>query len=362
MSVSEVNRALPPGSVIGILGGGQLGRMLAVSATQLGYNCHIYAPEENSVAAGVAQHFTCAAYDDTAALEAFARACDVITYEFENVPVECAKIVARHVPLRPGYKALEVAQDRAEEKEFARASGGVTADFALVGSEDELRAAAAEIGLPAILKTNRFGYDGKGQVRLKSADDIAAAWHAVAGQPCVLEGFVDFAAEFSVILARALDGTIATYDSAENVHENGILALSTVPASDAVLRQIPAARDIAAKIAQRLDYVGVLTCEFFVGTGGPVLNEIAPRVHNSGHWSMEGAVASQFENHIRGVCGLPLGSTALTGTRAEMRNIIGDAANDWANYLADPDCHLHLYGKGEPREGRKMGHATWVAK
>ncbi len=352
--------ALPPGSTIGILGGGQLGRMLAVSAAGLGYNCHIYAPEENSVAAEVAQHFTCAAYDDAAALQAFALSCDVVTYEFENVPVECAKIVTDHAPLRPGHKALEVAQDRAEEKGFARASGGVTADFALVTSEDELGAAATEIGLPAILKTNRFGYDGKGQVRLKSMEDIAPAWRDVGGQPCVLEGFVDFDAEFSVILARGLDGAIATYDSAENVHENGILARSTVPASDAVLRQLPAARDIAAKIAERLDYVGVLTCEFFVGRQGPVLNEMAPRVHNSGHWSIEGAVTSQFENHIRAVCGLPLGSTALTGQRTEMRNIIGEDANDWADYLADPDCHLHLYGKGEPREGRKMGHVTWV--
>ncbi len=352
--------ALPPGSTIGILGGGQLGRMLAMAAAQLGYICHIYAPEKKSVAADAARHFTCAAYDDAKALAGFAQSCAVVTYEFENVPVDCAKMVAGHVPLRPGFKSLEIAQDRAIEKKFVQDLQGQTAKTAYVENLEQLKAAVACVGLPAILKTNRFGYDGKGQARLHDVSDMAGAWDDVGQQPSVLEGFVDFAAEFSVILARGLDGGIVYYDSAENVHEGGILATSTLPASGAVAAHVASARQIATRIAEKLDYIGVLTCEFFATEAGPIFNEMAPRVHNSGHWSIEGSVTSQFENHIRAVCGLPLGDTALAGTAVEMANIIGADAGKWADYLTDPACHLHLYGKGAPRAGRKMGHATWV--
>ena len=236
----------------------------------------------------------------------------------------------------------------------------MTADFALVTTLDELAAALERIGTPAILKTNRFGYDGKGQVRIDDATAAKSAWADIGGQPSVLEGFVDFRAEFSVILVRSRDGAIQFYDSPENSHDNGILARSHVPAGDAVEQQVGAARAMSERIAEELGYIGVLTLEFFATDNGPILNEIAPRVHNSGHWTIEGAVTSQFENHIRAVCGLPLGSTARTGAAVEMANIIGGAADDWQAYLADPECHLHLYGKGEARPGRKMGHATWV--
>lgn len=346
---------IPPGETIGILGGGQLGRMIAMAAAQLGYRSHIYAPEADSIAAEVCGGFTCAAWDDTAAMERFAADCAVITYEFENVPVAPLAALGA-VPLLPHPRALETAQDRLTEKRFVEALGGKPAPFAAIDTAEDLAAAIETIGIPGILKTRRDGYDGKGQWRIMSPLDAEAV--SISGRPLIYEGFVRFTAEFSVILCRGADGDIRYWDSAENVHEGGILARSTVPASVEVQGQVPQARALAAKVAEALDYVGVLTLEFFATPDGPVFNEMAPRVHNSGHWTIEGALTSQFENHVRAICGLPLGDTSLAAHGVEMRNIIGDVAEEWALILSDPANHLHLYGKAAARPGRKMGHVT----
>ena len=346
---------IPPGATIGILGGGQLGRMLAKAAAQLGYRVHVYAPEADSVAAEVCARFTQAAWDDAAAMAEFAADCAVVTYEFENVPVGPLRALGA-VPLHPNARALEVAQDRLSEKDFVTGLGGRAAPYHPVDTAEDLAAALDRIGTPGILKTRREGYDGKGQWRIMNAH--AAAGVPLGGQALVYEGFVRFFAEFSVILARGQDGRVAFWDSAENVHEHGILARSTAPASAAIQAQVPAARALASEVATRLDYVGVAAFEFFATEDGPVFNEMAPRVHNSGHWTIEGAITSQFENHIRAICGLPLGDTRLAADLVEMRNVIGDAAEDWAAILADPANHLHLYGKGAARPGRKMGHVT----
>lgn len=346
---------IPPGETIGILGGGQLGRMMAMAAAQLGYRCHIYAPEARSVAAEVSAAFTSAAWDNAEAMRRFAADCAVVTYEFENVPVAPLEAIG-NVPLLPHPRALETAQDRLAEKRFVVALGGAPAPFAPVDTAEDLAAAMAAIGTPGILKTRREGYDGKGQWRIMTPDDAEAL--ALPGQPLIYEGFVTFFAEFSVILCRTATGDIRYFPSAQNVHRNGILALSTAPASPEVEAQVPAARELSAKVAEALDYVGVLTLEFFATADGPVFNEMAPRVHNSGHWTIEGAVTSQFENHIRAICGLPLGDTELSGQAIEMRNLIGEEANDWATILTDPRSHLHLYGKSAVRPGRKMGHVT----
>ena len=346
---------IPPGETIGILGGGQLGRMLAKAAAQLGYRVHVYAPEADSVAAEVCARFTHAAWDDARAMAEFAADCAVVTYEFENVPVAPLKALG-NVPLHPNARALEVAQDRLNEKEFVEALGGRTAPYMAVDTREDLDEALVRIGSPGILKTRREGYDGKGQWRISY--DHEAEGVALAGQPMVFEGLVRFTSEFSVILARGQDGSVVFWDSAENVHEHGILARSTVPASTAVLGQVAEARALAKKVADALGYVGVAAFEFFATDNGPVFNEMAPRVHNSGHWTIEGAVTSQFENHIRAICGLPLGDTRLAATRVIMRNVIGEAAEDWAEVLSDPANHLHLYGKAAARPGRKMGHVT----
>jgi 5-(carboxyamino)imidazole ribonucleotide synthase len=346
---------IAPGSTIGILGGGQLGRMLAIAAAQLGYRCHVFAPEADSVAAEVCAEFTQAEWLHADAMRRFAAGCAVVTYEFENVPVDCLAAL-REVPLLPGRRALETAQDRLSEKTFTAGLGGRPAPFAAVDDHADLLAAIAAIGAPGILKTRRDGYDGKGQWRIMTPADAQDV--ELAGTPLIYEGFVRFDAEFSVILCRAANGDIRFWDSAENAHDDGILALSTVPASALVQAQVSEARALAQRIAEALDYVGVLTCEFFATADGPVFNEMAPRVHNSGHWTIEGALTSQFENHIRAICGLPLGDTAPTAPRVAMRNLIGDEANHWAAILADPANHLHLYGKGEVRPGRKMGHVT----
>jgi 5-(carboxyamino)imidazole ribonucleotide synthase len=353
-------QTLPPGSTIGILGGGQLGRMLSVAAAQLGYRCHVYAPDANGVAAEVSAEFTCADHDDSAALTHFAERCDVITFEFENVPVDPLHEIADKAPLHPPIAALDIAQNRIAEKMFARDHGGTTAPFAEVSDRPSLDRAISEIGAPAILKTIRMGYDGKGQSRIRPGDDLDSHWQAVAGKPCVAEGFVTFSHEFSVILVRGQDGEIRFWDTPHNVHEDGILAVSSAPAPDAILAQQDAARDLAAKMAEKMDYVGVLTCEFFATKDGPVFNEMAPRVHNSGHWTIEGAVTSQFENHVRAICGLPLGDTGLAAKRVEMHNLIGAQADDWQALLGDGANHLHLYGKGASRPGRKMGHVTKI--
>ncbi len=350
---------LAPGGTIGILGGGQLGRMLAIAAAELGYRTHIYAPEASGPATEVAAEWTQAGYDDDEALARFAARVGVVTYEFENVPPEALDRLETLVSIRPGRRSLEVSRVREREKDFVRGLGGRTAPFRAVASLAELDAANAEIGAPAILKTSSLGYDGKGQVRLGKSADTAAAWDAIGRAPAVLEGFVDFAAEFSVILCRGADGSTVVWDTPENRHKAGILDTSTVPAQRLILDQADAAIALTRQVADGLDHIGVLTCEFFATTDGPVFNEMAPRVHNSGHWTIEGAVTSQFENHIRAVGGLPLGSTARTGARIDMRNLIGTDASDWARVLRDPAAKLHLYGK-TVRAGRKMGHVTIV--
>jgi 5-(carboxyamino)imidazole ribonucleotide synthase len=349
---------LPPGSTIGILGGGQLGKMLAIAAAQMGYRCHIYAPEEYSVAAEVAAEFTCAPYEDVAALSTFADACDIITYEFENVPVAPLRVIEAGTPIRPNIQAQEIAQDRVEEKLFAIRLGGRTAPFEIVGDRQEANAAFEKVGFPAILKTIRMGYDGKGQARVKSPSDISDGWAQIGRQAAIAEAMIDFDAEFSVILTRAANGDIRFWDSPRNRHDSGILAHSTLPAGPLIEGQQAEARKLAAAAAHALEYVGVMTMEFFSTASGPLFNEMAPRVHNSGHWTIEGSATSQFENHIRAVCGLPLGATHLTADRVEMENLIGDAANEWERLFADDDANVHLYGKGAPSPGRKMGHVT----
>jgi 5-(carboxyamino)imidazole ribonucleotide synthase len=348
---------IPPGSTIGILGGGQLGRMLALAAARLGYKCHVYSPEKDSVAAEVSARFTSADWHEREALSAFAQDCAVVTYEFENVPVApLAAIPADR--LAPGTRALEVAQDRLREKRFVEDLGGHAAPYAAIDADGELVPAIERVGTPGILKTRREGYDGKGQWRIASAREAEGVRVPNAG--LIYEGLVRFEAEFSVILVRGRDGAVRFWDSPRNVHEGGILMHSTLPAPAIVQQQVPAARWLARAAAQSLGYVGVLTLEFFATAQGPIFNEMAPRVHNSGHWTIEGAVTSQFENHLRAICGLPLGETASLAPRIEMHNLIGDVAAQEAGILADPAAHLHLYGKAEAREGRKMGHVTRV--
>lgn len=353
---------LPPGSTIGIIGGGQLGRMLAVAAATLGYRTHVYVPKGESCAADVATQTTRGAYDDRKALAAFASKVDVATFEFENIAAEPLEAVSERVKLFPPTSALSIGQDRIAEKNFAQGLGGRTAPWVAVNNRAELDVAIATVGMPAILKTVRFGYDGKGQARLKSAADADAAWDIIGRQPAILEAMVKFDHEFSLIVARDQHGTILFWDPPENVHKDGILDTSTIPAPQIIREQVPSARRLARQIAERLDYVGVFAIEFFASSDGPVFNEMAPRVHNSGHWTIEGAVTSQFENHIRAIVGLPLGSTALAGAAVVMRNIVGHDADNWITLARETGAHLHLYGKGDAREGRKMGHITRVIR
>ncbi len=349
---------IAPGSTIGILGGGQLGRMLALAAANMGYRVHVFAPEAELPAGDVATQVTRAVYDDMAALDAFAAAVDVVTYEFENVPGAAVERIAARVPVRPGARALDIAQDRLAEKRFITGLGGTPAPFRAVTSEADLVSALAAIGTPAVLKTRRMGYDGKGQARIAIPADAPAAWAAIGGAPAIVEAHIAFDHEFSVILARGGDGATVVYDVPGNAHVGGVLETSSVPAPLAITRHAEAATALARRVADALDYVGVLTLEFFACPAGPVFNEMAPRVHNSGHWTIEGARVSQFENHIRAVCGLPLGPTTLTANTVTMTNLLGDAVHDWASLLADPSAHLHLYGKSEVKPGRKMGHVT----
>jgi 5-(carboxyamino)imidazole ribonucleotide synthase len=351
--------ALPPGSVIGILGGGQLGRMLAMAAAKLGYRCHIFDPDVYAPAADVAASHICADYGDRDELVRFADSVQVVTYEFENVPVAAVEhLVARGVRVAPGAKALRVAQDRIAEKDFVRALGGTCGAYRAVSSLDEVQAALADIGMPAVLKTRRMGYDGKGQARIHAPEEAAAAWEAIAGQPAILEAFVAFECEVSVLIARGADGAMCSYGPILNSHKNGILDVSLFPA-DISAESHSASVALAEHIAVALDYVGVLAVELFLVKGEPWLNEIAPRVHNSGHGTLEGCVTSQFENHIRAICGLPLGSTAPLGL-THMRNLIGEDVASWPALFAQSDAHVHLYGKTQARAGRKMGHVTKV--
>ncbi len=351
---------LPPGSRIGILGGGQLGRMLALAAAPLGFRCHIFGPEDQPPAGQVADRVTIADYLDEAALGAFAGSVDVVTLEFENVPAAALEFLAQRVAVHPGAHALATAQDRLVEKDFANSLGAATAPYAAVDSLDGLRGAMVKTGPRAVLKTRRLGYDGKGQVMLDHGADLDQAWRALGGAPSILEGYIPFDGEISVIAARALDGTVGAYPPIANHHRNHILDRSEVPA-DLNARQANRAIAIATDLATALDYVGVLAVEMFVVGDKLLVNEIAPRVHNSGHWSIEGAVTSQFEQHIRAICGLPLGDTALRG-RVEMRNLIGGDVAQVPGLLAEPGAHVHLYGKTEVRPGRKMGHVTRVIR
>jgi 5-(carboxyamino)imidazole ribonucleotide synthase len=347
-------QALPPGSTIGILGGGQLGRMLALAAAPLGFRCHIYAPEADSPAFDVAAAKTISAYEDKKALKAFATAVDVITYEFENVPFEAAAFLETLKPVRPGSKALGVAQDRLKEKTLARELKIPVAPFAAVDRAGDLRAALKEIGLPAVLKTRRLGYDGKGQVKIKKAEEAEAAFAAIKEAPAILEAFVEFDAEVSIIGARQ-GRQFAVYDVIENEHKNHILHTSTVPAGLSPRTSERTAHQVQG-IAEALDYCGVLAVEFFVTNGEKLLfNEIAPRVHNSGHWTMDACLVSQFEQHIRAICGWPLG-TCSRHSDVVMTNLIGDDAAEWKKLASRPLTAVHLYGKAEARPGRKMGH------
>lgn len=349
---------IKPGGTIGILGGGQLGRMMAMAAAQLGYRCIGYAPEGDNVASDVCVDFFTKGWGDKAALAAFASKCDVVTWEFENVPLSAVAAIPENL-LCPHPRALETAQDRIKEKRFVEALGGTPAPYAPVDSDRDFASAVERIGAPGILKTAREGYDGKGQWRVASVRETDSV--RFPGRPCVYEGMVDFLAEFSVILVRSHDGEVRFWDSTANVHEGGMLATSTLPAPDVVAQQVGKAREIARQTAEALGYVGVLTLEFFATANGPVFNEMAPRVHNSGHWTIEGAATSQFENHIRAICGLPLGSTATRFETIELRNIVGlDALTAYEILAEDGEAHLHLYGKKEAREGRKMGHVTRV--
>lgn len=351
---------IAPGSTIGILGGGQLGRMLAMAAARLGYRCHIFCPEANSPAFHVAHLHTQADYENEEALVAFARSVDVATYEFENVPGRTADIVAEHTLLRPGAKALKVTQDRLSEKEFLNNAGVKTAPYQAFQTEAELEAAFKEIGRPSVAKTRRFGYDGKGQLMIKSLKDLENVQGVTGGTPAILEGFIQFDREVSVIVARSASGDVAAYPVGENVHTDHILDTTTVPAN--IKDMIEAkAKVIATKVANALEYVGVMGVEMFVNDAENeiLVNEIAPRVHNSGHWTMDGAGTSQFEQHIRAICDLPLGPTEALG-KVRMKNLLGEDILDYEQYLEDPRATYHHYGKAEPRAGRKMGHVTWV--
>ena len=350
---------LPQGSTIGILGGGQLGRMLSVAASRLGYKTHIFEPAHNPPAADVAHALTTAPYDDPKALAAFAASVDVITYEFENIPTAALDLLESLKPIRPNRRALATSQDRLLEKDFLTAQGLTCAPYVAVNSLTDLHNAIARIGTPAILKTTRLGYDGKGQSRLKSPADAEAAFQALQGAPAVLEGFITFTHEVSVIAARGLDGSVACYDPGENAHRDGILHTTTIPAKLTASQRTDAVL-LAAKILTALVYVGVIGLELFVTAQGLIANEIAPRVHNSGHWTQNGCAVDQFEQHIRAITGWPLGD----GSRHSdvvMENLIGDDILRLPALARERAAALHLYGKAEARPGRKMGHVNRVS-
>jgi 5-(carboxyamino)imidazole ribonucleotide synthase len=354
---------LKPGDTVGILGGGQLGRMLALAAARLGLRCQVFSPDPDSPAFDVVLNATCAEYADVEALELFANDVNVVTYEFENVPSAAAMVLAAKRPVLPGRSVLEITQDRLTEKDFVTSLGIGTAAYADVSSVATLREAIMRIGLPAVLKTRRFGYDGKGQTIIRKADDLERIWVELGTKAAILEAFVPFEREISVVAARGADGQVECFDVTENEHRNHILKVSRAPAAipDGLAEQ---ARAIAGRIATALDYVGVLAVEMFVvqGDAGPrvLVNETAPRVHNSGHWTLDGASISQFEQHIRAVAGWPLGKPVRHG-QVTMTNLIGDEVHDYERWLTVPGATVHLYGKGAPRPGRKMGHVTEVA-
>ena len=354
---------LKPGATIGILGGGQLARMLALAAAPLGLRCHVYSPEKESCAFDVVHAGTCARYDDEAALGRFAGVVDVISYEFENVPAKTAAFLAKRRPVLPDPQILETTQDRLAEKNFISALKIPTAPFAPVHSATQLAEGVEAVGLPAVLKTRQLGYDGKGQAKITIGGDPVAAWRSLRNAPCIVEGFIDFEREVSVVAARSRDGKVECFEVTENEHRDHILKTSRVPAkvTPALARE---ARQIATRIAKAFDYVGVLAVEMFVVRKGSrravLVNEIAPRVHNSGHWTIDAATVSQFEQHIRAVAGWPLAKPVRLGRRVEMVNLIGAEVNEAARWLTVPGASVHIYGKGEARARRKMGHVTRV--
>ena len=362
---------IPPGKTIGVLGGGQLGRMLAQAAQRLGYRVHVYEPQANCPAGAVAQLEVNAPYEDLAALTAFARGCDVVTYEFENVPSAPLQAIAELTRLRPHWSVLATAQNRSREKRWLRDHGIPHARFAEVAAGGDLAAGIREVGTPCVVKTADFGYDGKGQLKVLTEADVPAALTRFAGQAVVIEQFIDFACEVSAVVARSESAAVRVFPIAENIHTNHILDFSIVPArvAPAVAAQ---AEKLARIIAEQLGLVGVMGVEFFVGRSGEVLvNELAPRTHNSGHYTIDACTTSQFEQQVRAICGLPLGAVTLAAP-VVMVNILGDdwAWRDgrlagepkWSDLLAQPNVRLHLYGKAEPRPGRKMGHFTVTAR
>lgn len=359
-----MTRVIAPGSTVGVLGSGQLGRMFAIAARRMGYRVHTLSPDDDTPTGQVADVEINAPYEDLDAVADFARKVDVITFEFENIPAEAAEAAARHAPVRPGGSVLHTTQHRKREKTFLRSAGFPVTEFAAVGSIGELEQAAARLGYPAVLKTAGWGYDGKGQVKINAAAELEKAWQSLAGQEAVLEAWVPFEQELSVVAARGLDGTIVDYGPITNEHRHHILDLSTAPAAieASVARE---AAEIAHSVLETLDVVGVLCVEFFLAPGGRLLiNELAPRPHNSGHLTFDASRTSQFEQQLRAICGLPLGSTELLRPAA-MANLLGDGWQagepDWAGACAHPHVKLHLYGKRDARPGRKMGHLTALA-
>lgn len=353
-----MSNPLQTGATIGILGGGQLGRMLSVAASRLGFKTHIFEPGANPPAGHVADQVTTAPYDDLDALRAFAQSVDVVTYEFENIPADALDAIEELRPVMPNRRALATSQDRIVEKDFLTSLGLKCAPYANVETADDLVAAVAAVGVPSILKTRRFGYDGKGQVRLKDSTNPTSAWKELGETPCVLEGFIDFSHEVSVIGARSQDGAVVCFDPGENVHTDGILHTTTLPArlnrsqhTDAII--------LTGQILNALDYVGVMGVELFVTPQGLIVNEIAPRVHNSGHWTQNGCVIDQFEQHIRAIAGWPLGD-GKRHSNVVMTNLIGASVNDVATLSQDSSVGLHLYGKAEAKAGRKMGHVNKI--
>ena len=353
-----------PGSTLGILGSGQLGRMIAIAARRMGYRVHTLSPESDSPTGHVADREVVAAYDDVEAVKRFAGGVDVITLEFENISAACVDAASPIVPVRPKGSVLHTTQNRLREKTFLAENGFPVAPFRHVKSREELAAAVEEIGTPAVLKTAGFGYDGKGQVRINSADEVIVAWSSMQGQEAVLEAFIDFDLELSVVGARGLNGEFAHYGAVENKHSNHILDVTTAPADVSGAVNVTAV-NLTRKVFETLDVVGVACVEYFLDRDkNLIINEIAPRVHNSGHFTFDACVTSQFEQQVRAVCGLPLGSTAQPRPAA-MANLLGDlwenGEPNWAVALAIPEVKLHLYGKQEPRPGRKMGHLTAMA-
>lgn len=356
---SDIPNKIFPGSTLGMLGGGQLGRMFTIAARTMGYEVLVLDPDKESPAGKLATTHICADYSDQTALDQIAKSCDAVTTEFENVPASTLEALAKNGPVRPGAKAVTIAQDRIHEKNFLKDNGFSTAPFAVINSFEDLQKNISDIGTPAILKVSRFGYDGKGQFGINSESDIEKAWQTLQGEACVLEQRMTLDIEVSVVLARGIEGEIVTYPVAENIHESGILDVSVVPARiDKILEDKVIA--MAKEIATALDYVGVMAVEFFISNGELLVNEIAPRPHNSGHYTLDACMTDQFEQQVRAVCGLPLGDTALLSP-VVMINMLGDIWHDgkapkWQKLLDHPNVKLHLYGKREARPGRKMGH------